>query len=131
MLADELDYVVGVDTHRDEHVIAVVAAPAGAMIAAAAAAANVHGYREVLRVADAACAWSPCLGGRGQRQLRRRAWPVSSANAASWCSRSAADPGTERRLRGKDDALDAVRAARTALASDGLHCRGQVSDARR
>jgi hypothetical protein len=27
MLADELDYVVGVDTHRDEHVIAVVAAP--------------------------------------------------------------------------------------------------------
>jgi len=29
MLADELDYVLGVDTHRDEHVLAVVAAPAG------------------------------------------------------------------------------------------------------
>jgi len=29
MLADQLDYVVGVDTHRDEHVLAVVAAPAG------------------------------------------------------------------------------------------------------
>jgi len=27
MLADELDYVVGVDTHRDEHVLAVVVAP--------------------------------------------------------------------------------------------------------
>ncbi len=26
MLADELDYVVGVDTHQDEHVLAVVAA---------------------------------------------------------------------------------------------------------
>ncbi len=26
MLADELDYVVGVDTHRDEHVLAVLAA---------------------------------------------------------------------------------------------------------
>jgi len=24
MLADEVDYVVGVDTHRDEHVLAVV-----------------------------------------------------------------------------------------------------------
>jgi hypothetical protein len=29
MLADELDYVVGVDTHLDEHVLAAVAAPAG------------------------------------------------------------------------------------------------------
>jgi hypothetical protein len=28
MLANELDYVLGVDTHRDEHVIAVVTAPA-------------------------------------------------------------------------------------------------------
>jgi hypothetical protein len=26
MLADELEYVVGVDTHRDEHVLAIVAA---------------------------------------------------------------------------------------------------------
>jgi hypothetical protein len=31
MLADELDYVIGVDTHRDEHVLAVVTAPAGAV----------------------------------------------------------------------------------------------------
>jgi hypothetical protein len=28
MVADELDYVVGVDTHLDEHVLAVVVAPA-------------------------------------------------------------------------------------------------------
>ena len=34
MLADELDYVVGVDTHRDEHVLAVLAAPAGAVTTA-------------------------------------------------------------------------------------------------
>ena len=33
MLADELDYVIGVDTHRDEHVVAVVTAPAGAVVA--------------------------------------------------------------------------------------------------
>ena len=36
MLADELDYVLGVDTHRDEHVMAVVTAPAGAVVAGAA-----------------------------------------------------------------------------------------------
>ncbi len=28
MLADELDYVVGVDTHRDEHLLAALLAPA-------------------------------------------------------------------------------------------------------
>ena len=48
MLADELDYVLGFDTHRDEHVVAVVAAPAGAVIAGAAAAASGRGYRELL-----------------------------------------------------------------------------------
>jgi hypothetical protein len=32
MLADELDYVVGVDTHRDQHVLAVVAAPTGSRL---------------------------------------------------------------------------------------------------
>jgi hypothetical protein len=51
MLADELDYVLGVDTHRDEHVLAVVTAPAGAVIAGTAAPANVRGYRQLLRVA--------------------------------------------------------------------------------
>lgn len=51
MLADELDYVLGVDTHRDAHVLAVVAAPAGVLIAGATAPANGGGYRELLRVA--------------------------------------------------------------------------------
>ena len=76
MLADELDYVVGVDTHRDEHVFAVVAAPAGAVIAGAAAVANGRGYRQLLRAAQQHCAWPPRLGDRGHRQLRRRAGPL-------------------------------------------------------
>ena len=49
MLTDELDYVVGVDTHRDEHVLAVLAAPAGAVITRHAIEANARGYREALR----------------------------------------------------------------------------------
>jgi hypothetical protein len=32
MLADELDFVIGVDTHRDEHVLVVVSA-SGAVLA--------------------------------------------------------------------------------------------------
>ena len=51
MLTDELDYVLGVDTHRDEHVLAIVTAPAGAVVARTAAAADARGYRELLRVA--------------------------------------------------------------------------------
>ena len=43
MLADELDYVVGVDTHLEEHVLAVVAAPSGAVVARRAVRANTRG----------------------------------------------------------------------------------------
>jgi transposase len=51
MLADELDYVVGVDTHLDEHVLAVVAAPSGAVVARRAVRANAGGYAAALRFA--------------------------------------------------------------------------------
>ncbi len=40
MVADRVDYVVGVDTHRDEHVLAVVVAPAGAVVAQRTVSAN-------------------------------------------------------------------------------------------
>jgi transposase len=119
MLADELDYVLGVDTHRDEHVMAVVTAPAGAVVAGAAAPANAHGYRELLRVAE-------------QHAPGRRAWAIEGTGSygAGLCrylhgrGESVLEvsriPRGERRLRGKDDALDAARTARAALASDTL-----------
>jgi len=40
MLADRVDYVVGVDTHRDQHTLAVVVAPAGAVLAQTVVRAN-------------------------------------------------------------------------------------------
>ena len=49
MVADEVDYVVGVDTHLDEHVLAVVASPAGAVVAQRAVTANGRGYAQALR----------------------------------------------------------------------------------
>jgi hypothetical protein len=51
MVADELDCVVGVDTHRDEQVLAVVAAPAGTVVAQRTLAASVGGYKQALRFA--------------------------------------------------------------------------------
>jgi transposase len=114
MLADELDYVVGVDTHRDEHVLAVVVAPAGAVVARRAVAANARGYAQALRFADT------YAGGR-------RVWAVEGAGhygaaLARYLSgrservlEAGRSPRGERRLQGKDDGLDAVRAARAAL----------------
>jgi transposase len=51
MLADQLDYIVGVDTHLDEHVLAVVAATTGAVVARHAVRASAGGYAAALRFA--------------------------------------------------------------------------------
>jgi transposase len=51
MLADELDYVIGVDTHRDQHTLAVVAAPTGAVLAQTVVQASARGYAGAVRFA--------------------------------------------------------------------------------
>ena len=119
MLADELDYVVGVDTHRDEHVIAVVTAPAGALIAGASAAANARGYRELLQVAERHASgrrvWA--IEGSGSYGAGLRRYLGARGESVLEVSRVRR---AERRLRGKDDALDAARTARAVLASETL-----------
>jgi transposase len=119
MLADELDYVIGVDTHRDEHVLAVITAPAGAVVAGEAVRTDARGYRTALRLA---ARYAP----------GRRAWAIEGTGSyGAGLARYLAEhgetvlevgrmPRTERRLRGKDDALDAARAPRAALASETL-----------
>ncbi len=119
MLADEVDYVVGVDTHRDQHALAVVAAPAGVVVAQRSVAASGHGYAQALRFANQYArggrVWA--VEGAGHygaglaRYLSGRGETVLEAGRA---------PRGERRLRGKDDGLDATRAARATLASDNL-----------
>jgi transposase len=119
MLADELDYVLGVDTHRDEHVLAVVSAPAGAVVAGRAAAANARGYRELLRVAERHApgrrVWA--IEGTGSYGAGLARYLVGRGELVLELSRT---PRGERRLRGKDDVLDAVRTARAALAAETL-----------
>ncbi len=119
MLADELDYVVGVDSHRDEHVVAVVTAPAGAVIAGKSVRANARGYRELLRVAERSApgrrAWA--IEGTGSYGAGVARYLAERGEVVLEVSRT---PRAERRLRGKDDTLDAARAARAALAADRL-----------
>jgi transposase len=119
MLADELDYVVGVDTHLDEHVLVVLAAPAGAVIAKQAVPANARGYREALRFveehSDGVRAWA--VEGAGHYGVGLARFLAGRGESVLEVSRS---PRAERRLRGKDDSLDAIRAARALLSSETL-----------
>jgi transposase len=119
MLADELDYVVGVDTHLDEHVLAAVAAPAGAVVARQAVAANARGYREMLRFAEQYAAgnraWA--IEGTGSYGAGLARYLAGRGETVLEVSRT---PRSERRLRGKDDTLDAARIARAVLASETL-----------
>jgi transposase len=111
--------VVGVDTHRDEHVLAVLTAAAGAVVAEQAVGTNGRGYWEALclaeRYAPGARAWA--IEGAGHYGAGLARYLSERGEAVLEIGRT---PRAERRLRGKDDPLDAVRAARTALASETL-----------
>jgi transposase len=119
MLADELDYLLGVDTHRDEHVLVVVTAPTGAVVGGAAAPASARGYRELLRVAEQYApgrrAWA--IEGTGSYGAGLARFLAARGETVLEISRTS---GAERRLRGTDDALDAASTGRAALASDTL-----------
>ncbi len=113
MLADQVDYVVGVDPHRDSHALAMVHVLSGAVVFETTIAASSQGYVEALQLVDAhasgrrafavegsgsfGAGLTRFLTGRGERVLE-----VSRLRR-------------ERRSGGKTDALDAVRAARSVL----------------
>jgi transposase len=52
MLADQLDYIVGVDPHRDSHALAVVEVVSGAVVFEATIDANSDGYAQALELVD-------------------------------------------------------------------------------
>jgi transposase len=119
MLADEVDYVVGVDRHRDEHVLAVVVAPAGAVVAQQTVATTARGYAQAVRFArrfgGGAHVWA--IEGAGHYGAGLARYLSERGEAVLEVGRT---PRNERRLRGKDDQLDAVRAARAVLTSEPL-----------
>lgn len=118
MLAEQVDYVVGVDTHRDQHALAIVDAHTGAVIAQTTTAASARGYADAVGFADQHAPgdrlWA--IEGTGHygaglvRHLQRQGG--EQVHEVDRTSRG------ERRLRGKDDQLDAVRAARSPLAHE-------------
>jgi transposase len=114
MLADQLDYIVGVDPHSDSHAIAVVEVVSGAVVFEATVDANSDGYARALKLVEE-------LG------AARRAFAVEGTGSfGAGLTRFLTGRGErvlevgrlrrERRAGGKTDALDAVRAARSVLA---------------
>jgi transposase len=101
MVADELDYVVGVDTHRDEHTLALVEAASGAVLAQRRVASNGRGYAQALRFAqqqaDAARVWA--VEGAGHYGAGLARYLSERGETVLEVGRS---PRSERRLRGKD-----------------------------
>ena len=52
MLADQLDYVIGVDPHRDSHAVGVVEVRTGGVVFEASVTADSGGYAEALQLAE-------------------------------------------------------------------------------
>jgi transposase len=115
MLADRVDLVIGVDTHKHSHTAAVVSATGG-VLGERTVSSNAPGYTELLHFA--------------QEHAGRRIWAIEgtgSYGAGLACFlRQQAEQVLEmdrphrptRRMGAKTDTLDAVRAAREALAQE-------------
>jgi transposase len=115
MLADDVAYVIGVDTHAEQHSLALVEARTQRTRRQLSIPATRRGYRQALRLA--------------RRQApARRLWALEgSGSYGAGLARFLAARGehvleverparTDRKARLKSDALDAERAARSVLA---------------
>jgi hypothetical protein len=113
MLADQLDYIVGVDPHRDSHSLAVVHVVSGVVVFETTVNANSEGYAQALSLVD-------------EHAPGRRAFAIEGTGSyGCGLARFLSEGGErvlevsrlrrERRSGGKTDALDAVRAARSVL----------------
>jgi len=119
MLADQVDHVIGVDTHRDSHSAAIVAAGTGAVLLDRTVPADAFGYKRLLRFVK--------LHATG-----RRVWAIESSGSfgsglttfllahGEWVVEVERPVRPARRNGAKSDHLDAIRAAREALARKHL-----------
>ena len=118
MLAEVVEVVIGVDTHKHTHTAAVLAAATGAVLEQLTVPTTPAGYQQLLLLAD--------------RHDGRRVWAIESTGGyGAGLTRFLAAHAeqvveldrpkrTARRHGAKSDSLDATRAAREALGRDRL-----------
>jgi transposase len=118
MLADSVEVVIGVDTHKQTHTAAVVAAATGQALANLTVPATPDGYRQLLELADqhhGQRVWAiEGTGGYGAGLTRSLAAHAEQVVELDRPKRAA------RRHGAKSDPLDAVRAAREVLGREQL-----------
>ena len=118
MLAELVEVVIGVDTHKDTHTAAVVDSRTGAVLTAATVPADPDGYAELLALAEqqpGLRAWAmEGTGGYGAGLARHLADAEELVVELDRPKRPA------RRAGAKSDPIDAERAARDALARTQL-----------
>ena len=118
MLADSVEVVIGVDTHKHTHTAAVVASATGQTMVTMTVAATPGGYQRLLELAG--------------RQPSRRIWAIESTGGygagltrflhahQEQVAELDRPKRAARRHGAKSDPLDATRAAREALGRDQL-----------
>ena len=115
MLAELVELVIGVDTHKHTHTAAVVVAATGAVIQQVTVPATPAGYRQLLGLADrhdGRRVWAvEGTGGYGAGLTRFLAAHAEQVVELDRPKRAA------RRHGAKSDPLDAIRAAREAWAA--------------
>jgi transposase len=116
MLADHVDVVIGVDTHKHTHTAAVVGATTGAVVETITVPADPDGYAELIEMAE--------------RHAGLRAWAIEGTGTYGAGLTRELQVGGEtvleldrpkrppRRMGAKNDELDAVRTARDALSRE-------------
>jgi transposase len=118
MLADHIDHVIGVDTHKDSHSAAVVN-PTGSVVANRTVPADAFGYKRIHRFAL-------------EHAPGRRVWAIEGTGSygsglttylleqGEWVTEIDRPARPARPNGAKSDALDAARAAREALGREHL-----------
>ena len=117
-LAELVDVVIGVDTHKHTHTAAVIDAATGAVLDECTVATDAVGYAELVAMAD--------------RHSHRRAWSIEGTGGyGAGLTRHLANGDEKvveldrpnrptRRSGAKSDPIDAVRAGREALGREHL-----------
>lgn len=119
ILAEQVDHVIGVDTHRDSHSAAIVDAVTGAVRIDRTVSADAFGHKRLLRFAKL-------------HAIGRRVWAIESSGSygsglttfllahSEWVVEVERPVRPAHRNGAKSDELDAIRAAHEALARDHL-----------
>lgn len=119
MLAGVVEFVIGVDTHRDSHTAAIVRAATGGVIEQLTVPTDAFGYRRLKAFAD-------------QHAGGARVWAIEGTGSygagltssllehGEWVVEIDRPARPARRNGAKSDDLDAVRAAREALSREHL-----------